>query len=350
MDDSDLSPPADTMRERSDESRVQFWFLITGNRWALVALILLGTFLLLVGLAVIGTSSMERFIGTNAIGSLFSSTIIAVVTAVAFVLTVSQIVLSQELGTIGDVRERMDEQLTFRRDLEDLSSVGVSPAEPGLFLVAVIETVSDRARAVADAAERDGAGDAVSTYVTEVVDHGEKVIGDLEGAEFGSFEVLLPVLNYNYAWKMDAAQRLRTANRDAFSVETERAFDELLDGLQLLGPAREYVKSKYLQWEFVNLSQVMLYSAMPALALSAYMLLIFDPTEVAGTTLHIENSYLAVALAFTLALFPIAVLLAFLLRMLTLTKRTLSVGPFVLRETRRSSGDDREQTSSAGEE
>ena len=335
MDESDLSPPANTMRERADESRAQMWLLITGSRWAVVALILLGTFLLLVGLAVVGPSSMEKFLGTDAVGTLFSSTIIAVVTAVTFVLTVSQIVLSQELGTIGDVRERMDEELSFRRDLENLSSVGVSPPEPSGFLTAVIESINARAETLADTAERDGADDAIGAYVEEVVTHGEEVAGDLEGAEFGSFEVLLPVLNYNYAWKMDAAQRLRTADRDALSVETERAFDDLLDGLRFLGPAREYVKSKYLQWEFVNLSRVMLYSAMPALALSAYMLLIFDAAAVAGTTLRVENSYLVVALAFTVALFPIAVLLAFLLRMLTLTKRTLSIGPFILRSTRR---------------
>lgn len=251
MDDGDLSPPANTRRERSDESRVQFWLLITGNRRAVVALILLGTFLLPVGLAVVGPSSMRKFLGTDAIGTLLSSTIIAVVTAVTFVLTASQIVLSQELGTIGDVRERMDEEITVRRDLE------------------------------------------------------------------------------------------------ALSVETERVFDDLLYGLQFLSPAREYVKSNYLQWEFVNLSRVMLYSAMPALALSACMLLIFDAAAVTGTTLRVENSYLAVALAFTLALFPIAVLLAYPLRILTLTRRTLAVGSFILRSTRRQSDEDQRTRQSA---
>jgi hypothetical protein len=84
----------------------------------------------------------------------------------------------------------------------------------------------------------------------------------------------------------------------------------------------------------------MLYSAMPALALSACMLLIFDAAAVTGTTLRVENSYLAVALAFTLALFPVAVLLAYPLRMLTPTRRTLAVGSFILRSTRRQSDED----------
>ncbi|PSQ28339.1 hypothetical protein BRD03_03055 [Halobacteriales archaeon QS_9_68_17] len=120
MDDG-LSPPANTTRERSDESRMQFRLLITGNRWAVVALVLL------VGPAVVGSSSMRRFPGTDAIGTLFGSTIVAVVTAVTFVLTVSRTVLSQELRVVGDVRERMGEGITVRRDLEDLSAVGVTP-------------------------------------------------------------------------------------------------------------------------------------------------------------------------------------------------------------------------------
>ena len=69
MDDG-LSPPANTTRERSDEGRLQFRLLVTGDRWAVVALVLLGTFLLLVGPAVVGPSSMRKFLGTDAIGTL----------------------------------------------------------------------------------------------------------------------------------------------------------------------------------------------------------------------------------------------------------------------------------------
>jgi hypothetical protein len=342
MDENELSTLADTMRERADESRAKVWLLITGNRWLVVGLILGLTFGLLVALYAVGPSSIRVFLTGQAIGTLFSSVIIAVVTAVTFVLTVSQIVLSQELGTLGNLRERMDEEISFRDDLEENSSVGVSPPEPSGFLRTVVETITERATALGDVARADdGVDGSVVDYAEAVADHGETVADDIEGEEFGSFDVLLPILNYNYAWKVYAAKHLREANPEA-SLETKRAFDELLTGLRFVGPAREYVKSKYLQWEFINLSRVMLYTAMPALALSTYLLLVFDAAEIVGVTAGIPNSYLVVALAFTLTLFPFAVLLSFLLRMLTVTKRTLSIGSFILRSTRRGTDTDAE--------
>lgn len=334
MEDSDLTTPADTMRERTGESRAKVWLLITGNRWVVTGLILAGTFGGLVALYVAGPVSIRNFLAGTSIGTLFSSVIIAIVTAVTFVLTASQIVLSQELGSLGVLRDRMDEEMSFRSDLEEQAPTDVSPPEPSGFLATVVGSINERADDLADRARADdGVDEAVVEYAEEVADHGERIVDDLEGEEFGTFDVLLPVLNYNYSWKVFAARRLRAANPDA-SVETKRAFDELLAGLQFVGPAREYVKAKYLQWEFINLARVMLYSAMPALALSMYVLTVFDAPALAGTTFGIHNSYLAVSLAFTVALFPFAVLLSFLLRMLTVTQRTLSIGSFILRSTR----------------
>ena len=337
-DTDELSIPANTMEERTNESRVKMWFLITANRWLNTGIILVGTFLLLVFLGRFGPSSVRKLLTTDAVGGMFSSMIIAVVTSVTLVLTVAQLVLSQEIGSLGEQQDRMEAEIDFRTDVEDATDVSVSPPEPSAFLRALVEIAEERARVVDDAvSESDDPELAteMADYTSDFIEHSQRVGRELENSEFGSFEVLLPVLNYNYSWKIFAARRLREKHGDSLSEEADDALENLLEVLRLFGPAREYFKAKYFQWEIINVSRAMLYGAMPALAIAGYMLLLFDPSALSGTLFGVHRSFLLVAVAYTLTLVPFAILLAYLLRVLTVVKRTLAIGPFILRETKR---------------
>ena len=335
----ELSFPADTMRERTGKSWGKMWFLITANRWFVAVLLLVATYLLLVVLGAVGPSSAEKLLRTDAAGAVFSSMIIAVVTSVTLVLTVAQLVLSQEIAPLGQQREEMREEIEFREDVEDEMGLGVSPPEPAGFLQTLIESSDERARALRDAVLEGGdagAREDTDAYVEQLVDHGNTVREELDGAEFGTFEVLLPVLNYNYSWKIYTARRLREKHADSLSTDAEEAFEDLVAVLRFFGPAREYFKALYFQWEIINVSRAMLYGSMPALSVAAYMLFLVVPRSVSGTTLGLHNAFLFVSAIYVLTLVPFGVLLAYILRILTVVKRTLSIGPFILRETKRS--------------
>jgi hypothetical protein len=56
----------------------------------------------------------------------------------------------------------------------------------------------------------------------------------------------------------------------------------------------------------------------------------------------VSHALLVVSVAATVAVVPFAILLAYVLRLVTVAKRTLSVGPFVLRTTDRDASVDRE--------
>lgn len=339
MSQSDeLSLPANSMRERTNENRLKMWFLINANRWFAAGLILSGTYLLLLIMGHFGPSSINKLLTTNAIGSMFSSMIIAVVTSVTLVLTVAQLVLSEEIGSLGEQQDKMEAEISFRTDVEDATDVNVSPPEPSAFLRALIEVADERAENVADAVSNNGNSDLseeINRFTDSFIDHSQQVSSELENAEFGSFDVLLPVLNYNYSWKIFATRSIRAKYVDTLSERADEALDDLLEVLRLFGPAREYFKAQYFQWEIINISRAMLYGAMPALAIAAYMLLLFKPTEISGRLFGVSTSFLFVAFAYTLTLIPFAVLLAYLLRVLTVVKRTLAIGPFILRETKR---------------
>ncbi|SER60289.1 hypothetical protein [Natrinema salaciae] len=340
-DSETVSRPADTMRERVGETRVKIWFLISANRWLVTVVILAGTYALLLGCHVFGPSTSGKLLATSSIVSLFSSMVIATVTSVTLVLSISQFVLAEEIGPLGEQRDRMSNETEFREEIESAAGIGVSPIEPSRFLETLIETAEARAKTlnetVTGRADSDQF-DEIAAFTDGLVEHSRTVSDDLEGADFGSFETLLPVLNYNYSWKIFTARTLRDEYAESLSPEAVAAFDDLIESLRFFGPAREHFKTLYVQWEIINISRGVLYGAMPALAVAGYMMLEFDPARVTGTMIGINNAYLLVSALYVITLSPFAVLLAYLLRVLTVMKRTLAIGPFILRETKHLEG------------
>jgi len=63
------------------------------------------------------------------------------------------------------------------------------------------------------------------------------------------------------------------------------------------------------------------------------MMAFFDPTAYTGTLVGIEWVVVLVAATTTVAVVPFVILLAYVMRIATVTKHTLSIGPFILRDT-----------------
>ncbi|QDX40696.1 hypothetical protein [Salarchaeum sp. JOR-1] len=340
MAPDDESRPSDTMRERVPESSRKFWLLLNANR-SLVALGIVGVVFLALALIgqfhPIGTPAL--FAQSDPLETLFQGLLGSIITGVTLVLTLSQLVLSQEQGPVGDQRERMEGAMSFRRDVEDVIEEPVSPAQPSAFLRSLVKLTKRRAQAVEDAIaeiDNESLNEQVEAFVENVEGNADTVRSNLEGSQFGEFDVVFSALNYNYSWKLYAARRIQAENADALTEDADAAFDELIDALELFGPAREHFKTLYFQWELINLSRMMLYASIPALVTGVAGILYLEPAVFPGTVFGIRTLVLVVSAAVAVALLPFAFLLSYILRIATVTKRTLSIGPFILRETDRS--------------
>ncbi|SIR32712.1 hypothetical protein SAMN05421858_2267 [Haladaptatus litoreus] len=340
-DSGGSSQPGDTMRERVDESRRKLWILMEANRWGVAGGILLAFFLSLVILGILDPSPLQQYIGPSddAVDTVFQGFIGAIITGVTLVVTLNQLVLSQELGPVGDQRSRMKGAMEFRQDVEELLDVPTAPPEPASFMEALMNETEDRAEALADAVEEsrdEELKDEIRSYVDGLAENAEAVSDRLEGTQFGTFDLLSAILNFNYSWKIFLARKIRNEHADALTEEVDEAFDDIIESLEFFGPSREHFKTLYFQWELVNLSRSMLYTAIPALVVTISMIIYFDARAIPGNTLGISNDILVVSLACTIAVVPFVILLSYILRIATVAKRTLSIGPFILRETARS--------------
>ncbi len=333
------SGPGNTMRERVGESRLWLWLLLRMNRWLLTALVLSAVFVTLVALSQIGLTPLREIVESqDGLDFLFSAFIGAIITGTSIVVTINQLVLSQELGAIGDQRERMQESIGFREDVERELVEGASPPEPAAFLYELLGGIQDRATEL-EATMEDERDEKLQEEITEYVDdltsNVASVQAELEEAQFGTFDVIWNALNFNYSWKIYRARQIRAQHSDSLSEEANDAIDGMIEVLTLFGPAREHFKTLYFQWELIDLSRALLYISVPALVAVAAMIMYVDDAVLPGRTLGVDNLVWLTSAGLVVGIAPFVVFIAFVLRIATVAKRTLAMGPFILRKTER---------------
>ncbi len=321
------------LRNRTEVNRYLFWALLSANRWAVAggfALVVFSAFMLFgVFKPTLLRTMMEQ---SDMVETVFSGLVGAIITSTTLVVSINQLVLSQEIGSLGTQRSRMDTTMDFYQNTDELFGT-ITPSDPARFLQKLIETTEERAEALRRVvAENDNEDlrDRVDTYVTDLKDNAEMVHDDLESADFGSFTVVSPALDFNYAQKIYDIRRLGEHYEDDLGEDERTAFREMLEAVTMFGPVREYIKVLYIQWALVKLSRAILYASIPALIVAGGMVIFVDPNTFGGTLFGLEAMLWVVSAAFTLSVTPFLVFTAYVLRLATIAKQTLTVGPLIL--------------------
>jgi len=333
---------ADTMRGRAGENRLKLWLLLRANRLVVAGVLTVGVFVAFVAIASGLSPSLAAKAGaSDPIETLFSAMITAIVTGATLVVTIGQLVLSQENGPLGDQRERMTGSMDVRDSVASLTDAP-TPTDPSAFLGAILGAASERADGLRESVrdrDADNAVDAavrgdVDAFVGRVVEDADEVRTQLDGTRFGSFDVVFAALNFDYGRKLARIERLSDEHGSELTDRERDLLDDLRESLTLFAPAREHVKTLYFQWALIDLSRLILYAAVPALVVAGVMVGVVDSGTVPGRTLGIDHLTLAVGGAFAVTLVPFALFVAYVLRILTLAKRTLAIGPMVLRDAK----------------
>ncbi len=333
---NDGEPPGDQLRERADQSRVKMWVMLEANRWLVTVLLFVAFLVALTGIGYLYPPAEAAIRSGDSLDTLFQSLVTVTITGVTLVLTLNQLVLSQELGAVGDQRERMEGAMQFRQDVADTIQAPVSPSRPAQFLRSLVQVSGERAEelreTIADS-EDEELKESFTDFTRSLIENANYVSEGLDDARFGQFDVISSALNFNYSWKIFRARYLETQYSEDLDEAGKSALEDLIEALRLFGPAREHFKTLYFQWDLINLSRSMLGSALPALLVASSVLLYFNPKSYALTVFGVDSLIFVISVTVALSILPFLILLSYVLRIATVTKHTLSIGPFILRET-----------------
>lgn len=321
------------LRERTDVNEYLFWVLLGVNRRVIIGALALVVFLTFLGAGVLKPVSLRATMETSdMVETLFSGLVGAIITSTTLVVSINQLVLSQEIGSLGTQRNRMDVTMDFYQNTDELLGK-TTPSDPAVLLAEVIGVCVQRARALRDAVEENDSDefrDRIGEYVADLEDNADTAMSELEDSDFGTFNVVSPALDFNYARKMYDARRLGEQYESEMSEGERSALRNMLEGVTMYGPLREYVKVLYLQWALVKLSRSILYASVPALVIAGAVVIFVDPNTFTGTILGLETILWVVSVAFTVSVLPFLVFIAYVLRLATLAKQTLTVGSLIL--------------------
>jgi len=326
---------ADTITERAGGSRVKLRVLMRSNRLLLAGVLAVALFLAFVLVVGVLSPSLTRKLESgDTIETLFTTMLTVIVTGSTLVVTIGQLILTQENGPLGDQRARMSNSMETRAFVTELTG-SPSPVDPAAFLGVILDATTQRARTLRDTVGEDDAAlsKAVDDLVEAVAGNANTVRAQLDGAEFGSFDVIFAALGFNYSLKIQQVEHIEDEYDQRLTDEQHGLLDELKTGLSLFGLAREHVKTLYFQWALIDLSRLILYTAVPALAVAGIMLAAVDAATFPGQTFGIEHVVIVVGGAFAVTLLPFLLFVSYILRVLTVAKRTLAIEPLVLRSS-----------------
>ncbi|MCU4972408.1 hypothetical protein OB955_06610 [Halobacteria archaeon AArc-m2/3/4] len=332
--DPPASQPDPLVGEESRLDELLHWVYLHGNRGVLSALLLAGVFgasLLLIRIDLITPAE------AGDVTALSAALVGGMLPFITVVLAINQLILSEEFGTTGAFFERLEASREFRRTVEDHTGYRPSPVEPAAFLRSLIEAKRRTARGLQNVCHSSGSGSNlelradVDDYVDLTAPKDDDAVETLEGTTFGTFTVIGVILHYNDPWQLQEVRQIRAHHRFRISDAVDRQLDRLEDLLRDIHVTRQYFKTVYMQQELADLSKILLYVGFPTLLGGAFIIISYG--NLLALALHPYVYALVVSTTITALFSPFAVLLAYVLRIATIARRTAAdFGPFVLQE------------------
>jgi hypothetical protein len=94
--------PSDRLSERGEQNRIGLWVVLEADRRHVTGLLLVVVFLPLLLVGTFSPAAEAALRTGDSVDTLFQALVAATITGVTLVLTLNQLVLSQEFGAVGD--------------------------------------------------------------------------------------------------------------------------------------------------------------------------------------------------------------------------------------------------------
>ncbi|ELY98624.1 hypothetical protein [Natrialba asiatica] len=328
---------SDTDQQPNSMTRVREWLVVEGDRLAVAALISGGVFVLFVGLYEMGLIS---FTNANSVTRVASGMIAGTFSLVTLVVSINQLILSQEFASAASAHDQLEGVLSFRDEIAETASVPAAPASPTRLLELLAESIHGSAVALAEAvdSESDAAGEQaggrgdeetrlITQFANDTSESSRRMDETLERSQLDTFGALSAAIEYDSPWQLYVARQIRGRYDDSLPAEGSDALDSLINDLVLFSTVREHFKTIYLQRELTRFSQLTILTGVPAILSS--LLIGFLYADITGANVTIAILPYIVCVLVTIALSPLALLASYILRTAAVTRRTASAGPMM---------------------
>lgn len=311
-------PESRTETPRSEDRRDRFyrWLLLTGGRNGLAAVLTAAAFA--VTFVVAGGYPPGPSASTAAVRRLATSLAGGLLPFVTLVLTINQLALSMELGSVFHLDRRLEAMREFRTEVAELTDSDAAPAEPAALLETLFDGIGERASSLPD-----GEAGTLADYGDRLEAKTDPIRNQLS-AEGDMFDALVAARQYNPGAHLHALERLQSGVE---SDEYATVLEELEHLHERLDVAQKYFWMIYIEDEMAKLARLVLYTGFVALLAGVALSVGLDrllELGVGGQALG-----LVVAAGLTLELLPFAILLAYMLRIATVARTSSGFGPFV---------------------
>lgn len=311
------------------------WVLLSGSRRGLTLLL---SILILVALLVVGTTweiEMERLLNeTIAVQSLFNTLLGGIILFVSVVLSINIAALSQEFAPLRTKQVQIEESIEIQSELEQFVDTGTSPTDiEGFFrfvlraLRAETERLEDRTETIDDETARRR----IEALIEELEANASTVEERLGTDLTGMSSVLLAGLDWDSVNHIYRARKIRSDHSIALDQPVQASLSNLIEVLTAFTSGQEYFTTVYYKRELRNLSGSLLVLSLPVIVFTAYVLIAIDAGVFPTVTVPgVQRRLLYVSIAFVIALSPYVLLSSYMLRIVTVSKHSLSPGGFTL--------------------
>lgn len=314
----------DDKHKEEPTNRLSWWLLLEGDRIVITGGAVVAVFLLTMVLVRLNAIA----VGPNSsMGTVFSSVIAGLLTLITVTLTINQLILSRVFGSPQELSDQLEGNRQFRRSVEDLTGRRSTPNEPADFVSLIGETLYERTTHLQDVVD-DSGGEVPDRFgqLSDIVAQADN-LRELDAEEMQSGEVLQTLLGPRYARSLTTVDYLRDTYADRLPEEAQNDLDAVSSLLEAVAVARQYYKTLALQQALAQLSRYIAYVGSISLLVAFYVALTYR----SGGSTAVDPQYLPwiASAGVAIGISPLAVLLTHVLRIATISRYTLSVGPFV---------------------
>ncbi|WP_254612516.1 hypothetical protein [Haloterrigena gelatinilytica] len=189
-------------------SDIEQWFLLDGNRFAIAVILAVAFGLTYLALA---SSGLAPLADSTPLIYAFSALLTGNFTLITVVVSINQLLLSQELESPGQLEDEIEQTANYREEIESVTN-RTAPAEPSGFLRLVVESARRDAQrlggATVDAVPDGGRGE-LDEIVTDLTDEFDHIDGLVEESDEGIFNTLSTTLETNFAHEIQRLEEWR---------------------------------------------------------------------------------------------------------------------------------------------